>query len=61
MTEKILCGKCGFLLYFGEVISRRLYMRNLPSEESVLKLYNNGCPKCKNSLTVKTIKIEIKK
>ena len=61
MTEKILGGKCGFLLYFGEIISRRLYMRNLPSEENVLELYNNACPRCKNNLTLKTVNIEIKK
>lgn len=61
MTEKIFCGKCNFLLYFGEIIKKRLYMRNLPSEESVLETYNKTCPRCKNKLSLKTVKIEIKR
>ena len=58
MTEKINCGKCDMLLYFGEEIKRRLYMRAIPSEETVLELYNNTCPRCGNVLTLKTISIE---
>ena len=30
MTEKIYCGKCNMMLYFGEEIKRRLYMRAIP-------------------------------
>jgi len=60
MSEKIFCGKCGMLLYFGEEIKRRLYMRAIPSEETVLSLYNNTCPRCGNRLSLKTVKIEIK-
>ena len=55
MTEKILCGKCNMLLYFGEEIKRRLYMRAIPSEETVLGYYKNICPKCGNKLTMKTV------
>jgi hypothetical protein len=61
MPEKIVCNKCNFLLYFGEIISRRLYMRNLPSEEKVLEMYKNSCPRCKNKLTLKTVKINIER
>ncbi len=32
MSEKINCGNCGMLLYFGEEIKRRLYMRAIPDE-----------------------------
>lgn len=60
MTQKINCGKCDMLLYFGEEISRRLYMRAIPSEKTVLGFYNNTCPRCGNKLTLKTVKIGIK-
>jgi hypothetical protein len=60
MTEKILCGNCNMMLYFGEEIKRRLYMRAIPSEETVLGYYNNTCPKCGSKLTLKTVKIETK-
>ncbi len=60
MTEKILCGKCNMLLYFGEEIKRRLYMRAIPSEETVLGYYKNVCPKCGNKLSLETVKIETK-
>jgi ribosomal protein S27AE len=60
MTEEIHCGKCGFMLYFGETINERLYMGGL-DEEKVLQRYNNACPNCGNKLNMKTVKIEIKK
>jgi RNase P subunit RPR2 len=60
MSEKIFCGKCNMLLYFGEEIKRRLYMRAIPSEEVVLGYYNNACPRCGNALSEKTVNIEIK-
>jgi len=60
MTEKILCGKCNTLLYFGEEINRRLYMRAIPSEETVLGYYKNTCPRCGNKLDLSTVKIETK-
>ena len=60
MTEKIYCGKCNMLLYFGEEIKRRLYMRAIPSEQTVLAFYKNICPKCGNSLSVDNVKIETK-
>ncbi len=47
------------LLYFGEEIKRRLYMRAIPSEETVLGFYGNLCPRCGNNLSPKTVKIEI--
>ena len=34
------------LLYFGEEIKRRLYMRAIPSEETVLGYYDHACPRC---------------
>jgi hypothetical protein len=58
MTEKIKCKKCGMLLYFGEEIQRRLYMRAIPSEETVLGFYNNACPRCGAELTLKTVDIK---
>jgi ribosomal protein S27AE len=58
MTEKIYCGKCNMMLYFGEEIKRRLYMRAIPSEETVLGYYKNTCPKCGNSLSKDSVKIE---
>lgn len=60
MSEKILCGSCGMLLYFGEEIKRRLYMRAIPSEETVLGFYHNICPRCGNGLALETVRIEIK-
>ena len=60
MTEKILCGKCNTLLYFGEEIKRRLYMRAIPSEETVLGYYKNSCPKCGSKLSLETVNIELK-
>ncbi len=44
MTEKINCKKCHMLLYFGEEINRRLYMRAIPSEETVLGLLQEHLP-----------------
>ncbi|MBN1687149.1 MAG: hypothetical protein JW852_10870 [Spirochaetales bacterium] len=60
MTEKIVCGKCKMLLYAGEDIKRRLYMRAIPSEESVLALYKNTCPSCGSALTLDTVEVVIK-
>ena len=60
MTEKIFCAKCNSLLYFGETISHRLYMRAIPNEETFLKSYNNTCPKCANSLSLSTVRVELK-
>jgi len=60
MTEKIYCGKCNMMLYFGEEIKRRLYMRAIPSEATVLGFYKNTCPKCGGALSMDTVKIEIK-
>lgn len=60
MTEQIFCGKCNMLLYYGEEINRRLYMRAIPSEETVLGFYKNTCPRCGNELSLNTVKIETK-
>ena len=51
MSEKINCGNCGMLLYFGEEIKRRLYMRAIPDEAAVLAAYGNACPRCGNPLS----------
>lgn len=59
MSEKIYCGNCGMLLYFGEEIKRRLYMRAIPSEESVLDFYDNVCPRCGNKLSLQVVNIKI--
>lgn len=61
MSEKINCGNCEMLLYFGEEIKRRLYMRAIPDEAAVLAAYNNTCPRCANPLSEQSVKIEIKR
>ena len=58
MTEKINCARCGMLLYFGEEIKRRLYMRAIPSEKTVLGYYKDACPRCGAKLTLKTVNIK---
>jgi ribosomal protein S27AE len=58
MTEKINCGRCGMLLYFGEEIKRRLYMRAIPSEKTVLGFYHDKCPRCGARLTLKMVDIK---
>ena len=59
MSEKINCNECGMLLYFGEEIKRRLYMRAIPSEETVLGFYDNACPRCGNELSKDSVNIVI--
>ena len=51
MSEKINCGNCGMLLYFGEEIKRRLYMRAIPDESAVLGGLRQRCPRCGNALS----------
>jgi hypothetical protein len=46
------------LLYFGEEIKRRLYMRAIPSEKTVLGYYNDTCPRCGAKLTLNTVNIK---
>ena len=58
MTEKIHCKKCRMLLYFGEEIKRRLYMRAIPSEATVLGFYAHKCPRCGARLTLKTVEVK---
>ena len=61
MSETINCGKCGMLLYFGEEIKRRLYMRAIPDEAAVLSAYSNACPRCGNPLSVDSVTVQIKR
>ncbi len=61
MSEKISCGNCGMLLYFGEEISRRLYMRAIPDEAAVLAGYENQCPRCGAALAEESVKTEVKR
>ena len=61
MSEKINCGNCGNLLYFGEEIKRRLYMRAIPDEGAVLAAYGNKCPRCGASLSTDSVKVDIKR
>ena len=49
------------LLYFGEQISRRLYMRAIPDEQAVLDAYGDKCPRCGNPVSKDSVKIEIKR
>jgi len=59
VTEKILCGNCEMLLYFGEELKRRLYLRAIPSEETVLGFYGDACPRCGNALSMETVDVQI--
>ena len=59
MSEKINCSQCQMLLYFGEEIKRRLYMRTIPSEETVLALYHNKCPRCGSELNLSNVTVQI--
>lgn len=61
MSEKIYCGQCNMLLYFGEEIKRRLYMRAIPSEDAVLGSYNHQCPRCRGELSEDNVKVEIQR
>jgi phage FluMu protein Com len=61
MSETINCGNCGMLLYFGEEISRRLYMRAIPDEAAVLAAYDSKCPRCGSALSTKSVKIKFKR
>ena len=61
MSETINCGNCGMLLYFGEEIKRRLYMRAIPDEAAVLAAYADACPRCGAALSKDTVKIQIKR
>ena len=61
MSETINCGKCGMMLYFGEEISRRLYMRAIPDETAVFSGYGNVCPRCGAPLSKGTVKITYKR
>jgi len=58
LSETIKCDNCGFLLYWGEAIKDRLYMRF--SEERLLDKYKKICPNCGNKLDVNRVKIQIK-
>jgi DNA-directed RNA polymerase subunit RPC12/RpoP len=58
LSETVRCGVCGFLLYWGEAIKDRLYMRF--SEEKLLDKYGNVCPSCGSRLDVNSVKITIK-
>ena len=57
MTEKIICKKCGFLLYWGEAIKERLFFRL--SEEIVLHRYGDKCPTCGSPLSKEDVDIII--
>jgi len=45
------------LLYFGEELKRRLYMRAIPSEETVLGFYGDTCPRCGGALSMETVRV----
>lgn len=59
MSETIRCGHCGMLLYFGEELKRRLYMRAIPSEETVLGFYEDECPRCGTALSIENVSVVI--
>jgi ribosomal protein S27AE len=55
MSETINCANCGFLLYWGEAIKDRLYMRF--SEEKLLTKYRHVCPHCGDRVDEATVTI----
>jgi ribosomal protein S27AE len=57
MTEIVNCGKCGFLLYWGETIALRLFMRF--SEEKLLQQYGGTCPNCGAPLSSDSVKVVV--
>jgi phage FluMu protein Com len=59
VSETIRCGNCDMLLYFGEELKRRLYMRAIPSEETVLGFYDDKCPRCGTALSVDSVNVVI--
>jgi hypothetical protein len=61
VTEEIHCGHCEMLLYFGEELKRRLYMRAIPSEDTVLGFYGHVCPRCGGALAEDTVEVVIKR
>ncbi len=61
MTESMKCTQCGQLLYFGEEIKRRLYMRAIADEKAVLSAYGHTCPRCTAPLSKDTVSTEIKR
>jgi len=56
MTEKIYCGKCNNMLYFGEEIKRRLYMRAIPNEENSSRLLTERLPQMRQQFVVEHCK-----
>jgi len=55
LTERINCGKCNFVLYWGESIKDRYILRY--SEETFLAKYDNKCPNCGAALSKESVKI----
>jgi len=55
LTERINCGKCNFVLYWGESIKDRMFMRW--SEETFLAKYGDKCPNCGVDASLKSVKI----
>lgn len=55
MTERITCNGCGFVLYWGEAIRDRMFMRY--SEETFLAKYGFTCPHCDGELSRDTVTI----
>ena len=55
MTERINCGSCGFVLYWGESIKDRMFMRY--SETTFLAKYGKKCPNCGAGLSMESVKI----
>jgi len=51
MVEKIVCEKCGYVLYESKELIPPL---------QVYEKYNGVCPNCKKKLNRKPLKIEIK-
>ena len=49
------------LLYFGEEISRRLYMRAIPDGAAGLAADGKTCPRCGASLSDKSVTIKFKR
>ena len=60
MSEKINCGNCDMLLYYGEEISRRLYMRAIPDEAAVFDGLRTPV-RAAAILSDDTVKVEIKR
>jgi len=50
MPQKVICSKCGYILYEG---------MELKTPDEILQQYEERCPKCGRKLSLRPVKILI--